>query len=73
LLEKMTLTPLAVGPEDVLPLRAAGVSDRAIEEAIAVCTIFNIINRLADAFEVEIPSDEDFARAGAYLLAGGYV
>lgn len=73
LLEKMTLTPLAVGSQDMLPLRAAGVSDRAIEEALAVCTIFNIINRLADAFEVSVPSDEDFVRAGEYLLARGYV
>lgn len=72
LLEKLTLTPSAVGPEDLLPLRAAGVSDRAIEEAIAVCTLFNIINRLADALEVEIPSPEDFARAGEYLLVKGY-
>lgn len=73
LLEKITLTPLSLGPEDMLPLHIAGVSDRAIEEAIAVCTIFNIINRLADAFEVEIPSDEDFIRAGEYLLVRGYV
>lgn len=64
--------PFVVGPEDIRPLRAAGVSDQAIEEAIAVCTLFNIINRLADAFEVEIPSEKDFARAGEYLLARGY-
>jgi alkylhydroperoxidase family enzyme len=72
LLEKITLTPSAVEPEDLLPLRAAGVSDQAIEDAIVVCTLFNIINRLADAFEVQIPSAEDFARAGEYLLARGY-
>jgi alkylhydroperoxidase family enzyme len=72
LLEKITLTPAAVEAEDMLPLRAAGVSDQAIEEAIVVCTLFNILNRLTDAFEVEVPSAEDFARAGGYLLVKGY-
>jgi alkylhydroperoxidase family enzyme len=73
LLEKLTLTPSAVGPEDIAPVRAAGVSNRAIEDAIVVCALFNIIDRLADAFEVEIPSEEGFARTGARLFAMGYL
>jgi alkylhydroperoxidase family enzyme len=73
LLEKITLTPFAVGPEDIAPLRAAGVSDQAIEDAIAVCALFNIIDRLADAFEVDIPSAEGFARSGERLLTMGYL
>jgi alkylhydroperoxidase family enzyme len=71
LLEKLTLTPSAVGPEDIAPVR--GVSNRAIEDAIVVCALFNIIDRLADAFEVEIPSEEGFARTGARLFAMGYL
>ena len=73
LLEKMTLTPFDVGPKDIAPLRAAGVSDQAIEDAIVVCALFNIIDRLADAFEVEIPSEEGFARTGERLFTMGYL
>lgn len=73
LLEKLTLTPAAVGPEDIAPVRAAGVSEQAIEDAMVVCALFNIIDRLADAFEVEIPSKEGFARTGERLLAMGYL
>ncbi|GHO57906.1 hypothetical protein KSB_63810 [Ktedonobacter robiniae] len=73
LLEKMTLTPFEVGPGDIMPLRAAGVSDQAIEDALVVCALFNMIDRLADAFDVEIPSEEGFARTGERLLAMGYL
>ncbi len=54
-LEKVTLAPAEIGPEDVAPLRAAGVSEQAIEDALVVCALFNIIDRLADALDVTIP------------------
>ena len=73
LLEKVTLTPSEVGPADIEPLFAAGVSRQAIEDALVICSLFNIIDRLADAFEVEVPGVEDFARTGEYLLAMGYI
>jgi len=69
----MTLIPFEVGPDDITPLRAAGVSDQAIEDALVVCALFNMIDRLADAFDVEIPSEEGFARTGERLLAMGYL
>lgn len=72
LLKKITLTPSAVGPEDIAPVRAAGVSDQAIEDAMVVCALFNIIDRLADSFEVELPTEEGFSNTGKYLLAMGY-
>src|SRR2546430_12060307 len=46
---RSTLRPNEVRPADVTPLRKAGVSDAAIEDAINVCTLFNIYDRLADA------------------------
>lgn len=73
LLEKVTLTPAKVVPADIEPLLAAGVSRQAIEDALVICSLFNIIDRLADAFEVEVPSMEDFAHTGEYLLAMGYL
>lgn len=73
LLEKITLAPSEVGPEDITPLRAAGVSDQAIEDALVVCALFNIIDRMADALDVAIPSADGFARTGEHLLAHGYL
>jgi alkylhydroperoxidase family enzyme len=73
LLEKVTLTPWEVGPEDVAPLRAVGVSEQAIEDALVVCALFNIIDRMADALDVAIPSAEGFARTAERLLEQGYL
>lgn len=67
------MTPAEVGPEDIAPLRAAGVSDQAIEDALAVCAFFNIIDRLADSFDVTIPSTEGFAQTAERLLEYGYL
>lgn len=72
LLEKLTLTPGDVGPDDVSPLRAAGVSDEAIEDALAVCMLFHIIDRLADALGFAVLSAEGFAQRAAFLLEYGY-
>ena len=54
-LAKLTRTPDQVTPDDVAPLRQIGLSDEAIADAINVCFVFSMINRLADAFEFEIP------------------
>ncbi len=71
-LGKVTQTPGLVGPEDVAPMRAAGLSDEAIEEALHVATMFNIIVRLADAFEFELPNRENTKKEGAMLFKRGY-
>ena len=71
-LEKLTLAPGEVGPEDIQPLRAAGVSEQAIEDAIAICAYFNILDRLADAFNFYVPSAESFAPRAMTLLEHGY-
>ena len=73
LLEKVTLTPWEIGPEDIIPLRAKGVSEQAIEDALVVCALFNIIDRVADALDVAIPSAEGFARTADRLLEQGYL
>lgn len=71
-LEKLTLCPGDVGPEDVTPLRAAGVSDQAIEDAIHICALFNMIDRIADSLGFEIPPAEGFAQGADILLKRGY-
>ena len=50
-LEKLTLSPDQLGAADLEPLRAAGLSDEAIEDAIHVCAQFNIYTRLADSLQ----------------------
>ncbi len=55
-LEKLTLHPADVGPDDISALRRAGISDGAIVEAAVVCFIFSVMNRLADAFGFRSPS-----------------
>lgn len=71
-LEKLTLEPERVTAADVAPLRAAGLSDEAIEDAIHVCALFNIYDRMADVLEFDIPAPEGFAQGAKMLLKRGY-
>jgi uncharacterized peroxidase-related enzyme len=71
-LEKLTLAPAAVRPADLVPLRAAGVSDAAIEDAIQVCVLFNIYNRLADSLRFHLPGPDDYVALGGFILKYGY-
>ena len=72
-LEKLTLTPEAIGAADVAPMRAQGLSDAAIEDAIHVCTLFNIYDRLADSLEFDIPDAYAFDVGAKSLLTRGYL
>lgn len=71
-LEKLTLTPHEIESKDVLPLKAAGLSDEAIEDAVTICAFFCIINCCADAFQFHVPDPETFARNADNLLQHGY-
>jgi uncharacterized peroxidase-related enzyme len=71
-LETLTLRPDEVGPADIAPLRAAGVSDAAIEEAINVCALFNVYDRLADALGWYLPGADGYAASARNLLKRGY-
>jgi alkylhydroperoxidase family enzyme len=70
LLEKLTLTPADVGPEDMAMVCAAGVSERAILDAVYISAAFNLIDRVADALEFDIPPS--FAKGAPSLLQRGY-
>ena len=72
-IEKLTLDPQAVTPGDAALLRAAGISDAAVEDAVHVCALFSIYDRLADAFGFHIPDAKGFAQSAARLLKHGYV
>ena len=67
LLEKVTLTPDQVASADVDAVRAAGVPDEAMVDALHVNVIFNIMNRLANAFDFSWDS-EQHVRIGAQVI-----
>ncbi len=71
-LEKLTLLPEEVGPDDVKPLREAGLTDEAIRDAIGVCAAFNVIDRLADSFGFDVPPPAQMRGAARFLLRKGY-
>lgn len=71
-IEKLTLDPEAITPGDAAVLRAAGISDAAVEDAVHVCTLFSVYDRLADAFGFDIPDEKGFAQSAASLLKRGY-
>ena len=72
LLEKITLSPREIDSDDIAKLRRTGLTDRAILDATYVCVGFNIIARIAEALEFDIPSEELFSRAAKLLRVVGY-
>ncbi|GAA0917684.1 hypothetical protein GCM10009558_028080 [Virgisporangium aurantiacum] len=61
-----------VSPDDMRPVLAAGVTPQQVEDALAVCAVFNTTNRLADAFGFELLTPEGFEAGAGYLLKRGY-
>ncbi len=72
-LEKLTLQPNEVRPADIAPLRSAGLSDDAIEDAINVCALFNIYDRLADALGWYLPDAAGYAASAQALMKRVYL
>jgi len=68
----VTVTPADVTPDDVDAVRAAGVSDEAIEDALAVCACFNLIDRIADSLGFDLPPAEVHAGYAEQFLLEGY-
>jgi len=71
-LERLTLHPAEVGADDAVALRAAGLSDEEIEDAVHVCALFNIINRVADSLGFETADADGYAKSARYLMSFGY-
>ena len=54
----MTCRPASIGPPEIARLRAVGLSDPEIHDAIQVVAYFNYVNRVADA--VGIPDEPEW-------------
>jgi uncharacterized peroxidase-related enzyme len=71
-LEVLTRTPDTLTAQDARTVLGEGITRQALEDAIAVAALFNVIGRCADALDYEVPGDRDFDRAAKRLLAQGY-
>jgi alkylhydroperoxidase family enzyme len=71
-LEKVTLSPEDVGPAEAALPRQAGVSHSALRDAVYVCALFNLIDRVSDSLDFAIPSPEGFRKGAKALLRFGY-
>jgi hypothetical protein len=71
-LQKLTLCPTEVSAADVDKIRATGVSDQAIEDAIYVCFVFSVLARLADAFDFDLTTPRCWQIGGKVSYWLGY-
>lgn len=52
--DQLTVAPSSLTPDDIIPLRAAGLDDRAIHDLCSVVAYFAFVNRIADGLGVEL-------------------
>ena len=68
----MTLTPDLLGAAHFRELTGVGLSDQEIDDVVLICTLFNIIDRLADAFGFYQPDEEGYRKGAQMLWKQGY-
>lgn len=61
-----------VTADDMRAVLAAGATRQQIEHALDVAWCFNIINRLADAFEFELQTEAELIGSARHLIKRGY-
>jgi alkylhydroperoxidase family enzyme len=71
-LQRLTLHPEEVGAADIEELHRSGVDDDAIRDAVYVCTLFNVIDRMSDALDFAVPPPAALRAGARYLLRIGY-
>lgn len=71
LLRKLTRKN-SVAPDDIRAAFAAGATASHLEQAFAVCFVFNVINRLAEAFSFAQLAADGYRKGANYLLKHGY-
>jgi uncharacterized peroxidase-related enzyme len=64
---KLTLSPGKITAGDVDVIFVAGWNDRALHDAVAICALFNLMNRLVNGLGVEAP--ESYTKLAAERLA----
>ncbi|MGK7945758.1 MAG: carboxymuconolactone decarboxylase family protein [Microcystaceae cyanobacterium] len=69
---KLTLTPSKITPTDIDDILAAGWDEQAVEDAIAVCFLFNLMNRLVHGFGLESPDQQQLSDMANMINTQGY-
>jgi uncharacterized peroxidase-related enzyme len=72
LLAAVARRPTEVSKADIDRVRAAGVSDSAIEDALRVAFLFNVLNRLANALDYSYGTEASRLRQAGALHRFGY-
>lgn len=72
LIRKLTLTPSKITQEDIDQVLAAGWDQQAVSDAIAICSLFNFMNRLVDGFGLEKPSQAQLSGMVEMINHKGY-
>ncbi len=72
LVQKLTLTPSKTTQADIDAVLAAGWDKQAVEDAISVCSLFSLMNRLVDGFGLEQPDRGKLAGLAKMINAQGY-
>jgi uncharacterized peroxidase-related enzyme len=62
----------SIDADDVRAVVAAGVTPEQIKDALAVSLVFNITDRLANAFEFEVAGPAAMAAGARHLVKRGY-
>ena len=69
--EKLTRDPAGITPADAEAVLAAGWPEQALFDAVAICALYNLMNRLVNGLGIE--ADAAYFEAAAQRLStGGY-
>jgi alkylhydroperoxidase family enzyme len=71
-IEVLTQRPDELMAADAEAAYAAGVSRQALRDAATICSLFNMITRLADALGWDVPAWERTLERAPAMLEGGY-
>ncbi len=73
LVHKLTLNPSKTTQSDIDAILAAGWGERAVEDVICVCSLFNFMNRLVDGYGLEQPNKKQLAAMAKGINSKGYL
>jgi uncharacterized peroxidase-related enzyme len=68
---KLTKTPDRITPSDAEAVLSSGWSEKALHDAVSVCALFNLMNRLVSGLGITAGQDY-FETSGDRLAEGGY-
>lgn len=69
---KLTETPARMTDDDVAAVFAAGWDDRALHDAVAICALFNCMNRLVEGFGISATPEYFQVSAARLASDSGY-